>query len=95
MEEFLDFFLCFDERLAAGGGGAVGALGAAIFFEGAGAEETVLFHGVQHGIDGSGADLVAVTAELLHDAETEDGLLSGVMQDVEADHSGVEALYFC
>lgn len=94
-EEFLHFFLCFDECFTTGCGRAVGALGAAVFFLGAGPQEATLFHGVQHGIDGSGADLIAVAAELMHDAESEDGFLGGMMQDAEADHTGVGALYFC
>lgn len=94
VEEFADFIFGLGEGFASGGGCPVGALGASCAFEGGGFEEAVFLHGVEHGVDGSGADFVAVALEFLHDAEAEDGFFGGVVKDMQADEPGVEPLNF-
>ena len=47
---------------------------------------------MQQRIQAARADAVAVARELLDHAETEDGLVNGVMQDVQADQAGVEVV---
>jgi hypothetical protein len=53
----------------------------------AGAEVALLFHAVEGGVEGSGADAVAVTAEFLDHAEAEEGALGGVVEHVEPDEA--------
>src|SRR5271157_647753 len=51
---------------------------------------SLFLEGVQQGIEGPGADPVAVPGQLLDHAQAEDGLMRGVMQHVKPDQSRVE-----
>ena len=55
-----------------------------------GAEVALPFETAKQRIKRAGADAVAVAREFFHHAEAEDGLLDGVMEDVEADQAGIE-----
>jgi len=52
-----------------------------------GAEVAFLFHAVEGGVEGSGADAVAVAAELLDHAEAEERAFGGVVEHVEPDEA--------
>src|SRR5258708_2935054 len=56
----------------------------------AGAEIAFLLEAVEQRIQTARADAVAVARQFLDHAEAENGLLRSVMQDVQADQTGVE-----
>jgi hypothetical protein len=45
---------------------------------------------VKDGIQGSRAQTIAVSGQLLHHAETENRFLLGMMKDVEANEAGIQ-----
>jgi hypothetical protein len=46
------------------------------------------FHAVEERVEGSGADMVAVTCEFVHHGGAEDGIMESVHEDVDADETG-------
>ncbi len=60
--------------------------------KGLGLKEALLFQSVKHGIKRPRAEFVAVTLQLLDHGEAKNGLLTGVVQDMNADQPGEEFL---
>ncbi len=88
-EELADLDFGVFEGLASQGGGSIDfseRFAVALF---AGAKITFPFQAVEHGVEGSGADAIAVALQLLGHSQTEDGAFDGMVQDVEADQARV------
>ena len=90
MVQLIHFSCGLFESLSAEGRDFVNATLAAIDVPQDRLQETVSLQAVKERVERSGADAIAVMGKLLHHGETEDGLVRGVHQHVDANKSEEE-----
>jgi hypothetical protein len=88
--ELVDFGCDLAEGFFAGRGDFVDAALAAGGAVEVRLEQAGTFHAMQEGIEGAGADAIAVVGELVHHGEAEDGLVRGVNQHMDANEAVIE-----
>src|SRR3954454_20120315 len=89
-KQLLDALACRAECLAAGGRGAVDATAAAVALPPLRAQVPLALHAMEDRIERSGAEPVAVARQLVDHRLAEDRPFGSVVQQVEADQTGVE-----
>ncbi len=89
-EQLSDFLACFPQSTAPSRGGPVGPARRSPRSLLCGTQQPPPFEAVEQRVDGSGAQPIAVSREFFDDAEAEDRLQAGMMQDVESDQARVE-----
>ncbi len=87
MVQFIHFFFGLFESSFAGGCDLVEPSSAAFNAIEGRAQQARSFQPVQKRIERAGADAIAVMRELLHHGQSEDGLVHGVQQHVDADET--------